>query len=204
MALWDGSAWSQDSIPFPKAAQSTRLVSVSCPSVTLCWAVGYYATASKSLPYDLEWNGTAWSAVTLPHRAGSHFYPYSVSCSSPTDCWAAQNDGGNPPLAHWDGTAWTMVAAPGLAPAFGPDLSCVSANDCWMVGPHKSRGSTWAARWDGNSWSMVRLPTSNLGSRGLDSISCVATACMTVGRDAGAGFPKGPSPSTGTARPGGS
>src|SRR5215472_3224873 len=94
IAQWDGSAWSQVSVPFPAGAQSTTLASVSCPSVTLCWAVGHYTTARKFLPYVLQWNGTSWSSVTLPRPPrDSPMIPVSVSCSSMADCWEDQAQG---------------------------------------------------------------------------------------------------------------
>jgi hypothetical protein len=185
VAQWNGSAWSQDSIPFPSGAQSTSLTSVSCPSVTLCWAVGFYTASSRPHSYALQWNGTAWSQVTLSLPAG--VISFAVSCSSTVDCWEAQGFGGTPPLEHWNGTAWTMAALPAQVRLFQPALSCVSASDCWLVAPYKTHGGTYAAHWDGSSWSLVRLPSSILPS----GISCLGKACAAVSTDGNAGAGKG-------------
>jgi hypothetical protein len=189
IARWDGSAWSQVSAPFPAGAQSTSLSSVSCPSVTLCWAVGHYTTARKFLPYVLQWNDTAWSPVTLPRPAGDHaMIPVSVSCSSTADCWEDQAQGGRPLIEHWDGTTWAIVAAPALGAPFNPQLSCVSASDCWMTGPYKTPSRAYTGHWDGSSWSLVRLPK----PIGMSAISCLGTACVAVSRDGNPGGVKGP------------
>ena len=158
LAEWNGSAWSQVPLKFPHGAQSTGLSSVSCPSVTLCWAVGAYSTAGSHTALHPGVAGTTWSQVSVPAKTGA--FAEAVSCASPTDCWEVQASNGAK-FEHWNGGTWTLVAAPSLGQPFGPALSCVSVSDCWLVGAQPDGTGTVTARWNGRAWSLVKTPTSS-------------------------------------------
>jgi hypothetical protein len=177
MANWNGTAWTQTSIPAPPGAADTGLASVSCASTSYCWAVGYSQNSSggTSVPYGLNWDGTAWSLGSLSSTAGDS----TISCDSTTDCWSA--GGGTSSLGHWNGTTWNVVSVPALGAPFGPALSCVSTSDCWLVGANPTGGGTLTAQWNGSAWSVVHTPTSKLGSHLLSGVSCTGTTCMAVG-----------------------
>jgi hypothetical protein len=176
MANWNGSAWTQTTVPAPQGAVATELISDSCASTSYCWAVGDYENSSGTFtPYGLNWDGTAWSVGSLGATAGVS----TVSCDSTTDCWAEGTSSSS--LDHWNGTTWNAVSAPALGAPFEPALSCVSASDCWLVGANTTGGGTLTAQWNGSTWSVVKTPTSKLGGHFLPGVSCTGTSCMAVG-----------------------
>jgi hypothetical protein len=92
---WNGTKWSV--VPSPNRAGSnggTILYAVSCVSATACTAAGSYTHTSTNTSIDRtlieSWNGTKWSVVPSPNRAGSNGGSFldGVSCVSATACSA--------------------------------------------------------------------------------------------------------------------
>ena len=165
--LWNGTSWTQESLP---NSGEGSLTSVTCVSAIDCWAVGYEGQ-SQGLgdgALTLNWNGTSWSQVTTP-ATYSEFLS-SVTCVSSVDCWAVGSIytvGSTNSAAvalQWNGTSWSQSTVPD--PGTITNLSgvtCASSADCWAVGSYsngEAYGTTYslAILWNGSAWSQVTTP----------------------------------------------
>lgn len=184
---WDGRTWRSSVVgnPLAKSGGTAYLNAVSCTPGG-CWAAGVSQTA------DGAWSGTRfvlmhrvagrWVAVAVP-PSPVMFQP-TLTCVSPTDCWAAGAAGDDPAkealnwAVHWNGHRWSTVAIPspsgsGAFPLGGnivaPNnipraISCASTTDCWMVGDllgarTGGRSGAETLHWNGHRWSAVLAPT---------------------------------------------
>lgn len=119
---WQDSRWSLQRSPaaFPPADQEAWvLTSVSCPTQTMCAAIG----GSNDYGALIEmWNGKRWR---ITNRLGQYSILNGVSCSSATSCFAVGGCdalgvcAGNPAIGpgpsgevRWNGRKWTALAAP--------------------------------------------------------------------------------------------
>jgi hypothetical protein len=159
---WNGSRWRI--IPAPSPAHASLLSGVSCPSPTVCVAVGSSAGGARTLAE--RWNGVRW---TVQHTPGIGRIGYSaltaVSCATAANCMAVgtYNAGISGIAEHWDGSRWTVRRLPvppgpsGEEPLVLPArVSCASATACVTVG--SSQGATMAERWNGAAWTIQRTP----------------------------------------------
>lgn len=182
---WDGTAWSVVHLPAPSGSYTAELPAISCSGAASCWAAGDYGsvTTSRTLPYAEHWNGTAWSAVKLPHPAAAFVSNLvAVACPAAADCWAVGTAGSPtaPLLERWNGHRWAIVTAPGLGPRSNPEgVSCASVSDCWITGIG-GHGGALAAHWDGRTWSATAPAPGATGGE-LLSTSCAGRSCMSVG-----------------------
>jgi hypothetical protein len=186
--MWNGSTWSQQSMPSPAGAASVQLTAVSCVSASFCEAVGSYPS-SGAMPSSLaeEWNGTAWTVQSTPNQTGSVPTQLDgVSCVSATFCQAVDFDGAMAEV--WNGTSWSAESVPYPSGMTGPGLdsvSCTSLTFCEAVGSYISQQVTnrvlFAEVWNGTSWqdqSMAQTADDQL----LQAVSCVSAAfCEAVG-----------------------
>ncbi len=188
---WNGSSWTVQSVPVPPGAAETTLGSVSCPSSTLCIAVGSergVATLAES------WNGKAWTVQTTPNVAGATTtYLTGVSCASSSECMAVGYSWANKihmTLAErWTGTTWTIVPTPnpeGANASYLYGVSCASST-CTAVGDYWLSESgpiqLAAQRWNGSAWELEPPLAPEAGGYGLlNDVSCSAsTTCTAVG-----------------------
>ena len=197
-----GLTWSVVPSPNRKAnPPENQLLGVTCLSATSCTAVGYGAKKDPNTtlvePKTLveRWNGTAWSIVSSPNRAGLDELQ-GVSCVSARACTAVGLSAASPKsrssyrtlIETWNGTAWSIVPSPNPGTGQGNFLygvSCVTAAFCAAVGHF---GACCTARekpiteiWNGSSWSVAPNPPKQANAD-LTSVSCVsATACTAVG-----------------------
>ncbi len=160
-----------------------QLLGVAAASSSDVLAVGGFnpgqpPTALLTKPYAEHWNGSGWSATSVP--LGQE-YPSGVQAAqlngvtevAPGDGWAVGTVSDTSSLAsqtlayHWNGTAWTR--SPTLNPA-GPaltnELNAVAAratNDVWAVGGDGSYpAKSLVLHWNGSTWGQVSVP--NIGS----------------------------------------
>jgi len=121
---WDGTAWRL--ITAPAGRPSSWLQAVSADGARDAWAVGYQAAAGHPgtyVPLIEHWDGTAWSAATLPDGGAGLSGLASVYTASAGDVWAtfggsqylegSAADGQTQAFLHWDGRRWTTVPEPG-------------------------------------------------------------------------------------------
>jgi DNA-binding beta-propeller fold protein YncE len=199
---WNGEKWELVSTPMPAdaaksnetSAYSVKLHGVSCPSSSLCIAVGDYAsnkagTERKTLVES--WNGSKWSVVTSPNPPEQKLnYLNGVSCPSATSCFAVghQGPGGTGAstlIELWNGTEWSVQSSPDTADVgnYLEGVSCDSSSSCMAVGhTYDEEISSWdhqgplAEHWNGFEWS-IESP-----SKPLRGISCLtADICLGVG-----------------------
>ncbi len=87
---WNGKRWSVEQHATPAGAVSSALTAVSCPSRSVCTAVGSYTAASGVKATLAErWNGQRWVIQRTPNPAGATNSDLrGVSCASPSVCTA--------------------------------------------------------------------------------------------------------------------
>ena len=191
-ARWQASRLRTEATPNPLLSALVRLTAVSCPTASVCTAVGYLGNAATHRqPVAIREAGGRWSAESPPTPPGAiNSELDAVSCPTTTACTAvgvAQLEKSNVSLAEvWDGTTWTITSLPSV-PAGNPALaavSCTAANACTAVGGQggggtdTSSGRTLAEHWNGNRWAVQSTPAPG----GLHGVACTSTsACVAVG-----------------------
>jgi hypothetical protein len=192
-------AWTLESVPVPAGARSARFDAVSCPGITTCTAVGFYADQSGNRQTLIEaWDGSDWRIQPSPNADSSYNdWLTGVSCPSTTSCEAVGFyyvlSGGTfyqRTLAEiWDGASWSIqpTANPaGSGNHLGAGLlsvSCPSTTTCLAVGTLSDDSSQHpvAEHWDGTQWTLDTLAGHSGGSE-LSGVSCVAvSSCIAVG-----------------------
>jgi hypothetical protein len=185
---WNGTSWAVVSTPNPSDNQKlwpgAELLSLSCPSLASCVAVGGYVNQSDVSQALVErWNGTVWATAPAPPEGKLD----GVACASPAACTIVGSSldyAGNPVTAAWRANATSWARQPTTNPVGEvkgslSGISCVSAAVCSTVG--KAGGSVLAERWNGTGWSVDRTPNPAPGAT-LDAVSCPsATTCVAVG-----------------------
>lgn len=98
--VWNGRIWTVKTSPRPNGTTYSSIRGVSCASVGVCIAVGYYDVDSlaKSRTLAETWDGEIWEIDTTPNpRDGANGSDLNgVSCSSVNACVAV--GGYSPPL----------------------------------------------------------------------------------------------------------
>ncbi len=170
---WNGSAWSQASLP--SLSGSVNLQAVSSSGANDAWAVGYQRPQRYTYdPLALHWNGTAWATAGIGTALPGDTYLVGTADISATDAYAI---GDNTPLAsgelaQWNGTAWSAVAYPlPTSTGYPTTLNAISADgpsDVWIIGSYmiqvsqtNLRYETFSDHWNGSTWSVVPMPLVN-------------------------------------------
>jgi hypothetical protein len=171
---WDGSQWSVQQSPSP-GNEANILSSVAEISASNVWAVGFQINgADVKTPLVEHWDGSQWSAASLPSVKADAAELLGVSGSSANDVWAvgdsttttasSQGNVSNqiPLLLHWDGSAWSIAQGAALpAPSAGnsefsslSSVAALAANNAWAVGGGYAL-PTLIEHWNGSAWSLV-------------------------------------------------
>ncbi|MCL4448382.1 MAG: IPT/TIG domain-containing protein [Actinobacteria bacterium] len=147
--------------------------SVSCPSSSVCFAVGDNSVGGPAV-YETTDGGTSWSNSTASISPSLIGVLSGISCVSQTFCEAVGSDYANSTgiAVGYNGTTWSSQTVPsGIPGLFG--ISCVSQTFCEAV------GSTTLITYNGSTWSSQTAPA---GVSVLNGISCVSqTFCEAVG-----------------------
>ena len=101
---WNGSSWAIQSTPNVSGATNSALSGVSCPSATVCEAVGDSSTGSNFATLAEVWNGSSWAIQTTPNGGTSFNQLSGVSCTAAAACTAV----GNGLAERWNGTSWSL------------------------------------------------------------------------------------------------
>jgi hypothetical protein len=170
------------------------LAGVSCPSISVCLAVGASAPTGASLPgMDVIYSkdgGSSWTTATSPGTGELS----GISCPNSRDCVAVGSSTGvaGPPEGLFTtdgGAAWTSATLPhGIG--YLLTVTCPSSSECIAVG---TRGNPVgndvppAAIYSldgGRSWSTGKLPGTKASS--VNAVACsTATRCVAVGSSGG-------------------
>jgi hypothetical protein len=181
--VWDGTTWTTPAFP---GQSESGLDAVSCPAASDCTAVGSVADAAQPgtiFPLALHWDGTSWTAQTVPQPAGDqNGILTGISCPSTTHCMAVTN---GDYVEVWNGSVWK--ARP--VSAAQSSVSCVSAKFCITVGGDD--GS--AELWNGSAWTTMTIPVpSGQSYGGFSAVSCGSvSSCTAIGfyESAGVQYP---------------
>jgi hypothetical protein len=187
---YNGSSWSQSTLPsgpcslFEADCNFTGISGTSASDV-IAVGSGTIPTSSgwqsESLAY--LWNGSAWSALTVPASIPDTAMDH-IQVFSPTDAWAV----GTAPNAadtasvvgavNWNGSTWTQVATP-FSTTVNLTVNAISgdsASDIWVVGETATRGYTGGTRtsvilhYNGSAWTQMTAPD-NSGLLDVDAVS---------------------------------
>jgi hypothetical protein len=197
------ASWHLQSVPPAQtsAQGSGQLRGVSCPSTSMCLAVGELGALEdlgNATTLGERWNGSSWSKQSTPNTPGAYAQELTaVSCYSATACTAVGytetdnggTSGGFAPLAErYNGKSWSIQSMPadlGSTYELIEGVSCPSATGCIAVGYESTAQSAWSPvslKWDGSSWVQIPVPATG-GS--LAKLSCRSmTWCMAVGSGA--------------------
>ncbi|HEX2071712.1 MAG TPA: hypothetical protein VHF90_08725 [Thermoleophilaceae bacterium] len=199
VARWDGSGWSRETAPLPSGAADGRLTGVSCSSASSCTAVGVRSDLANSTVNDrafaLAWDGSSWSAQSMPVPSGSKYHAdLEVSCY-PSGCIAVGSHevsvtGGSARKSlgfKWNGTTWTLLTLPAPTGATSnglSDIDCPSAFACRAIGWYTSSGQrhVMLMHHQLGSWTAQTGPAvSGASWNEATQISCGAGTCVAVG-----------------------
>src|SRR4051812_12423640 len=94
---WNGSSWAMPTSRNPATAVASRLLGVTCPTPTVCVAVG----TADGRPLVEQSSGATWSLKSVPGSVNGQLA--AVSCTSTTNCIAVGDDGAHPIALRWNG-----------------------------------------------------------------------------------------------------
>ncbi len=190
------SPWAVQASPNPEPAKSSYLEGVSCPSTTVCTAVGRETnSAGKELSLAERWSGGEWKIQSTPNPEGAKSTALeAVSCSASGACTAAgyyvTSAGTNVPLAErWNGTEWVTQSVPipaGEKSGYLLAVSCPSSTLCIAAGEALNSSAVttaFAEEWNGTEWKTQTTPNpAEATFSGFRGVSCSSTtACTVVG-----------------------
>ncbi|HEX4490285.1 MAG TPA: hypothetical protein VH914_03680 [Acidimicrobiia bacterium] len=167
-----GTTWETGTAPSP----TDGLYSVTCPSVTTCFAGG--ATFSDDAAVIVTTNrGKTWSFASVPSQA---YAVRSISCASETACSAIGASPARTPFlfATTDGRHFDAQTLPAVELERPAAIACPSPTRCGAV----AGGISFFTDDAGAHWSSAALPA---GVEAPQSLSCpTTTECVAVGNDA--------------------
>ena len=172
-----------------------------CMVVVATLLGGFAAIATSSVAAGAT--GLYWGQVATPSpgaASGGLDQLSSVSCVSPSDCWAVGNSTSASSnittiTIHWNGSSWALVPSPDPGGSGGTQeselysVTCALTNECFAVGTmgDNSGGPTsnLVLEWNGASWSQVSAPSPG-GTSATDVLvgaTCVSNNdCWAVGQ----------------------
>jgi hypothetical protein len=182
---WNGTRWSQATLPPEFTRSGTSVDGISADSATDAWAA---INGPGTVPSMLRWGGTSWTPVPFP--APPTTFIYSVSAVSPSSAWAVGRQGilgsTQPVVMHWDGTSWAQVASPSFGVGLGSWLDTVVAisdTSVFALGLYAHSYTRLSANlvplvlhWDGSSWAGAALPVPGQGVNTLNRALGVTAA----------------------------
>jgi len=208
MLRWTGTNWSASATALPAdhapigSISSAAVTSMSCPSLSRCYAGGNYRTrASGNQGVLFKWASSRWSVAKAPLPANAAPNPDAtvagMSCVSVSFCFAVgQYSTGNADaglLLRWSGTKWSPRAAPlpagSGAVASLHAVSCPLVTLCFAAGFHydaASNSQLLMLKWSAGKWSVVKVPLP-VGAAAnpqaeVSGLSCPSTTqCIAVG-----------------------
>jgi hypothetical protein len=185
---WNGSAWSQQSVPTP-GNYLNQLYDVSAVSANDVWAVGTWVNLGEAKgarhPLILHRVNGTWS-VSYADATKLAFLRSVVAISS-TDAWAvgSKNGYGTPVAYHWNGSTWTEVATPPVGVG-GNNLfysvTALRADQVWAAGYTTTANGAQplVERWNGTAWRVEPTPVLDLGGTAAGAVAVAGTPTVWV------------------------
>ena len=207
---WNGTAWSEVSVPALPSGEQHYLNDIDCPSALSCEAVGRSLSNTSLLnkALALHFDGSAWSVRAAANPTWPGGEPAKegtilegVSCASPTFCKAVgmiiARIGGvtttKPLIERLNGSEWLNEAADTSYLAdFGhtnfrlSGVSCPTTATCFAVGGSStdaSGTSQWpfVQRWSAGAWAFNWAPLFKTStSTSLGSSGLYAVSCSSA------------------------
>jgi hypothetical protein len=147
-ATWNGRSWTVENVPSPPGPSTdTTLEAVSCHSTTECIAVGAAGGPGAFQTLAEQWNGTAWTIMSMPRLGGAKAASNlaSVSCPRAARCTAVGHtiirNKSRLLAEHWNGTRWMLQAAvkqPFAQNSAFNGVSCLAKQGCIAVGDYNT------------------------------------------------------------------
>ncbi len=174
--------------PVPPASDS--VVGASCPTTSMCMAVGNNARTEKG--FASVWNGSSWSSIPLENWTHEL---QGVSCPTASYCIIIEKG----TTRTWElkryeipgGELWYPEARVASLPVGTTEVqlhsvSCVTTTNCTAVGSDLENGSQrlFSLAWNGTQWSYAAAarPENGNTSRYMLGVSCpTAGVCVSVG-----------------------
>jgi hypothetical protein len=126
--FWDGSTWTDVSIPTP-AFPTARLYGVDVRSATDVWAVGTYFNGAKNQTFFMHWDGQLWQAMPGDGFPNEERQLYAVAGTPGGDLWAVGSRSGHT-------LAYRMCPVDVLDSGFSPTSASVGLGSTatWSLG----------------------------------------------------------------------
>jgi hypothetical protein len=193
---YDGHVWRI--VPSPSVAPNSVLVSISCPSISVCTAVGSTTTSVGQNPVESSFvetfDGQSWDVVPLSPPAGTSSGLNSVSCPNISTCVAVGDiapisdvTDTRPLIEMLAGGTWTMASLPSGDADAGIlyNALCLSVGNCLAVGSAASAhtsGSALVLSLRGSTWTADPTALSQAGDVSLTTLGCSSsTDCLVAG-----------------------
>jgi len=184
VATWNGVKWTSTTLAMK--AQHWTFHGISCPSASMCIAIGEVYVSDRH-PFALRKSGSTWALMGAPRTNGSVLD--SVSCRTTTSCIAVgRTPKLRPYIVRWNGNGWSTMWSP-MPPnrrfALLHDVVCPTATRCFAVGNVSGRnGYGFVLSWNGSGWSLVARTKTGSRNSVLSAISCTSpTNCFATGTE---------------------
>jgi hypothetical protein len=183
----------------PHVPPNSILVSVSCPSVTTCVAVGYTTrntndgNAEETIFVE-SMNDNVWRVMATPSSPDTSSGLSAVSCPAPSSCVAVGNvaprvspSATAPLIESLDGGHWSVTPLPPVAKGRGIlyDVACQARGRCVAVGSteaHRASGAALVLSSEGASWQPNPAAMEQSGDISLTTVACSSGAnCVVAG-----------------------
>jgi hypothetical protein len=194
--IWNGSSWSNQTVPAVEGATAGELQSIDCFAAELCFTAGSYTKSGVTTGLVESQAAGFWKIQTTPSPEGSTesaFKGMSCRISLPA-CFAvgySVKSGVKQVFAIGlsSESKWVIQTIPVPEGAISSELhgvDCTSTSFCVAVGSYTvSGGAQWAmsATWNGTSWTSrtVAKPSESKGSILLDVSCSSSSSCRGVG-----------------------
>jgi hypothetical protein len=191
---WDGTSWTEETLPSRPGARQTSIQGIACTSDRACVAVG----TDRRLRYRTlveRFDGEAWVIQPSADPASGGASLASVACPTVSQC-VAVGSRRSPNYARtlvesWDGVSWMIQKSPNAQHGRGGNwlqhVACSSPTRCIAVGSYIGDGTILegilALAWDGKSWSLTapRVPHDDPISFMSGATCAVGAPCLGVG-----------------------
>jgi hypothetical protein len=182
---WDGTSWTDVTVPLPKGSTGATLQAVAGTSSDDVWAVGTEDTTTGDLPLVEHWNGSSWKVAHVPAPpTATQNALVAVDALAPNDVWAVGNKNVEvsgslieETLAeHWNGSSWAVVRSPNVQGSGDTNLNGIAAaspTNIWSVGATTQGNSpeTLAEHWNGKQWAIKKIAAPSGDNGVLTSIA---------------------------------
>ncbi len=192
-----GGTWSVMTPAAPPSATNPGLVSIDCPGVKECMAVGVYTKEGVVLSVADEWKSSVWTIRSTVNPTGdTQFYPTSTFCKSLERClmvgYYTNSLGAIVTLGEeWAGAipAWSMLSTLNSTNPTNRlyGVACPSSfKVCYAVGESVKGAVTenLAEQFAGSTWSLTSIPAPAAATSSvLNRVDCGTEPnnCVTVG-----------------------